>query len=169
MGTHSKPKALRLWALGLAVCGILAFVTLAPTCPALEIDTGRDTISVPLRTSFVSFMANMKNRAGAVPTVTDWDPWLQAYPVAVIASVGVAPVMLLLASLVSDVQPQFVSAAAVILWAGNLAAGVYYLTLLSYSGQNTTSSCNVVPGLCAGPLLIGSAFLSQVVLLFSRL
>lgn len=159
-------RGLRKWALGLAVCGILAFVTLAPTCPALVIDAGSGKIEVPMLQDYSSFIEDMRERTGSVPTVSDWDPWLQTYPIAVIAAVGLAPVLLVLASLVSAVKDQFVTAAAVVLWAGNLAAGVYYLTLLSYSNQNTVTSCNVVPGICTGPLLIGSAFASQLVLLF---
>ena len=113
-------------------------------------------------------MDDMRKRTGAIPTVSDWDPWLQAYPVAVIASVWAAPVALIFASLVSDARDQFIAAATVILWAGNLAAGVYYLQLLSYSNQNTVTACNVVPGVSAS-LLIAGAFVSQLVLLFSRI
>lgn len=143
-------------------------MTLAPTCPALVIDAGSGKIEVPMLKDYASFIQDMRKRTGSVPTVRDWDPWLQTYPFAIIASVGLPPVFLAFASLLQGVRDDFVTAAAVVLWAGNLAAGVYYLTLLSYSNQNTLTSCNVVPGLCAGPLLIGSAFAAQLVLLFSR-
>jgi hypothetical protein len=87
----------------------------------------------------------------------------------VIASVGVSPFLLAFASIMDEAREQFIAAVSVVLWAGNIAAGVYYLHLLSYSNQNTVTTCNVVPGLCAGPLLIASAFSAQVALLFSRL
>lgn len=146
-------------------------MTLAPTCPALVIDVGSETIDVAMLKDYTSFISDRKNSLGPLPTVSDWDPWLQTYPIAVIATVAFAPVLLVLASLMASFGTSgeaFITAAATVIWAGNLAAGVYYLMLLSYSNQNTTTTCNVVPGLCTGPLLIGSAFLSQIVLLLSR-
>ena len=171
MGANGTPPSLLLSAFCLAVCSIAAFVTLAPTCPALVIDAGSGKIEVPMLEDYTSFISNRKKALGALPTVSDWDPWLQTYPIAVIATVGGAPILLLLASLITGTDrtdERFVVAAATVIWAGNLAAGVYYLMLLSYSNQNTTTTCNVVPGMCTGPLLIGSAFASQIVLLLNR-
>jgi hypothetical protein len=143
-------------------------VTLAPTIPALVIETSSGKIDVPMTTSYPAFMEEMRKRTGAIPTVSNFDPWLQAYPVAVIASVWAAPAALIFASLATEARDQFIAAATVIVWAGNLAAGVYYLQLLSYSNQNTITTSNVVPGMSAG-FLIAGAFISQLVLLFSRI
>ena len=167
MGKHDTPRDLLKLALGLVAGGIVASVTLAPTIPALVIKTGSGEIDVPLTTSYPAFMEDMRKRTGAIPTVSDWDPWLEAYPVAVIASVWAAPVALVFASLVSDARDQFIAAATVILWAGNLAAGVYYLQILSYSNKNTVTSGNVVAGVSPN-LLVAGAFISQLVLVFGR-
>lgn len=168
MGESDKRKGLQLLALGLAVCSIAAFSTFAPTCPALVIDTGRHTIDVGLSKDYVSFMQEQKNRLGPLPTVSDWSPWLQLYPIAVMATVTFPVIILLLSSVLvrgTDTGRLAIAACATLVWAGSLAAAVYYLRLVSYSNQNSTTTCNVEAGYCASTVLLGSAFTAQLVLL----
>jgi uncharacterized membrane protein len=155
-----------LLAFGLLVAGIPAWITLDKQCPALTVvPVSGGSIDVPMLTGYSAFIADNVKSTGGNPTfaISDWEPWLQAYPIGALAAIGLVPVFVLVS--IIGARTTALTAAAVLASAGVVASVVYALRLQGYANQNTLTDSKVNVGRCAAPTLFAGALLTQLALL----
>lgn len=163
---RDKRTTLGLLAVGLLVAGIPAWLTLDDKCPALTIvPSSGGSIDVPMLTGYSAFITEHVISTGGSFVVSDWEPFLQAYPIGALGAIGLVPVFVLVSAAIEAARTTTLTAASVLSAAGVIASIVYALRLQGFANQNTLTATEVNVGRCAAPTLFAGALLTQLALL----